>query len=85
MVAPAGVQGVEVRDAVDTEHDGFAIQDELLLPDLPRRLDDPGIPAGPVMATLREQPDAVSVALDAEARPEQPSWPWVRRTQCAWS
>jgi hypothetical protein len=37
----AGVQGVEVGAAVDAEHHGLAVDDEMLLPVLQRGLDDP--------------------------------------------
>ena len=48
VVVLAGVKGVEVGDTIDAEHHGLAVDDELALPNLPRRLDDPWIPAGPV-------------------------------------
>jgi hypothetical protein len=65
----ARVQGVEVGDPVDAEHDGFAVQDEPRLPDLSCGLDDPGVPLGSVEAALGKQPHAVSVALDAQPVP----------------
>jgi hypothetical protein len=40
VVVPAWVQGVEVGDAVDAEHDRFAIDDELPVPVLERALDN---------------------------------------------
>ena len=42
VIVLARVKGVEVRDPIDSEHDGFAVQDELRLADLPRYLDNPG-------------------------------------------
>src|SRR6266404_4156458 len=66
MVGSAGLEGVEVGDPVDAEHDGFAVQDKPRPADLPRRFDDPGKPLGPVQAALGKQPHAVPVALHAE-------------------
>jgi hypothetical protein len=37
----ARVQGVEVRDAVDAQDHGLAIDNELLVPVLQRAFDDP--------------------------------------------
>ena len=49
----AQMQGVEVRDAVDAEDDGFAVDHERLLPDLPRCLGDPRVAAGAIVIALR--------------------------------
>lgn len=38
VIVPAQLGRVEVRDPIDPEHDGFAVQHELGLPDLQRRL-----------------------------------------------
>ena len=59
------MQCAEVGDAIDTEHDSLAVNDELLMPVLKRRLDDPGIAIGPVVRASGNQ--AISVALQAEA------------------
>jgi hypothetical protein len=67
LVVPARVQGVEVGDAVDTEHDRLAVNDELLEPDLQRRLDDPQIAIGSVVAASGDQAGAIPLALQAEA------------------
>jgi len=65
LVVPARVQCAEVGDGIDTEHDSLAVNDELLMPVLKRRLDDPGIAIGPVVRASGNQ--AISVALQAEA------------------
>jgi hypothetical protein len=41
---------LKIRDAVDAENDGLAVDDEMLLPVLQRGFDDPGIALGPVIA-----------------------------------
>jgi hypothetical protein len=48
VVMPARVQRIEVGDAVDTEHHCLAVDHELLMPVLQRRLDDPRVTVGPV-------------------------------------
>jgi hypothetical protein len=63
----AAVKRVEVGDAIDTQDYGLAVEDEALLADLASRLDDPGIPIGPVIAAPGDQACAVAVALQAEA------------------
>ena len=45
----ARVQSVEIGNAVDAEHGGFAVDDELLVSVLQRGLDDPGIALAPVI------------------------------------
>jgi len=54
VIVLARMQGVEVGDAVDAEHDRLAIDDELAMLVLERRLDDPGIAAAPVVAVAAE-------------------------------
>jgi hypothetical protein len=44
----AGVQRVEVGDAIDAENYRLAINDEMLLPVLKRRLSNPRIALGPI-------------------------------------
>jgi hypothetical protein len=61
------MQGVKIGDAIDAQDDSLAIDDKLLYAVLACRLDDPRIAVGPVVAAARDQPDAVAVALDAEA------------------
>src|SRR5215470_3864088 len=60
-------QCVEIGDAVDAKDDGLAVDDELLVPVLQGAFDDPGKAAGPVIAALSDQPDAIAVTLDAKA------------------
>lgn len=64
---PAGVQRIEIGDAVNAEHNRFAIERKLPMPVLQCCLDDPGIPIGPVVSAARDQAHAVAVALQAEA------------------
>jgi hypothetical protein len=52
-VLPA-VEGVEARDAVDAEHDGLAVDDELLRPVLERGLGEAWEPLGLVVAAPRD-------------------------------
>ena len=60
FIVLAGVQRVEVGDAVDAEDDGLAVEHEPPLPHLARGLGDPRIALGPVLAAARDQPlDAV--------------------------
>ena len=64
MVLLARMQGIEISDAVDTEHDRFAIDHELALLVPQRGLDDPGIAAAPVVAVPAEQAHALALALN---------------------
>jgi hypothetical protein len=66
VVVLAGVQAIEIGDAVHPEQLSLAIDDELGLPDLPGGLHDPRIPAGPVVAALAEQPHPVADALNTK-------------------
>ena len=56
----------EIGDAIDAEHHRFAVDDEAALADLSRRLHDPRISVGPVLAALGDQADPVAVALQPE-------------------
>ena len=47
--AMAGMQGVEIGDAIDPEDDRLAVENEMLLPDLPCGLDDPRLTSRPVV------------------------------------
>jgi len=62
----AGVQRVEIGDAVDAKDDGLAIDHEVLGAVLQRGLDDPRITLRPVIATLGDQADAIAIALDGD-------------------
>jgi hypothetical protein len=42
MIVLAGMQRVEIGNAVNAEHHGLTVDDELLAPVLQRGLDDPG-------------------------------------------
>jgi len=55
----AGVQRVEIGDAVDAEDHGLAIDHKALLPVLQRRLGNPGIALCPVGAVAREEAHAL--------------------------
>ena len=61
------MQGIEVGDAIDAEHDRFAVDYELLVPVLQCRLDDPRVAVGSVIAAARNQPHTIAVALNAKA------------------
>ena len=63
----ARMQGVEIGDAVSAKHHGLAVNDELLVPVLQCRLDDPGKSLRPVVTAPPNQPNAIAVALDAQA------------------
>jgi hypothetical protein len=63
----ARVQRIEVRIAVHTENDGFAIDDELFLPVPQSGFGYPRVSLGPVMAVPSEQPDTIAVAVDDQA------------------
>jgi hypothetical protein len=47
------ISRVIAGDAIDPEHHGLAVEHELLLLDLARRLDDPWIAVCPVIAATR--------------------------------
>lgn len=57
LVVPARVQGVEVGDAVDPQHHGFAVDDEAVL----------WKSVNPIVAAPRDQAHAISLALQAYA------------------
>jgi len=84
------MQRVKVGIAVDAAHDRLAIDDEVVLPVLPRRLDYPWVALCPVIPAFSDQPYALAVALQAEAitvnfylvipfRAGRPAW------LCRWS
>jgi hypothetical protein len=68
VVVLSGTQGVEIRDAIRPEHDGLAIEDELLVSVLQRGLDDPGIALRPVIATARDQTNVITVAVNKQSK-----------------
>jgi len=49
IVMLAGMQGVEIGDAIDPEDDRLAVENEMLPPDLPCGLDDPRLTSRPVV------------------------------------
>jgi hypothetical protein len=61
------MQSVEIGDAVDAEHHGLAINDELPLPVLQRSLDDPGIALSPIKTVPGKQARPIAVAMDDHA------------------
>ena len=61
------MQRVKVGDAIDAEHDGLAVNDELPDAVLARYLHDPLVSVGPVVAAFGDQADAVAVTLQPEA------------------
>jgi hypothetical protein len=67
VIVPAGVQAVEVRDAVDAEQDRLAIDDEGPAAVAQRGLYDQRITVGLVVAVAREQPHVVAFALNNQA------------------
>jgi hypothetical protein len=52
VVLLARVQRLEIGDPVDAEHDGLAIDHEILLPVLQRALDNPRIAVGLIVPAL---------------------------------
>ena len=68
IVVLARMQGIEIGDAVHTEHDRFAVDYELAVLVLQSGLDDdPGIAAAPFGAVAAEEAHAVAVALNDQA------------------
>ena len=55
IVVLARMQGIEIGDAVHTEHDRFAVDYELAVLVLQCGLDDPGIAAAPFVAVAAEE------------------------------
>lgn len=68
FIVLAGVQAL-IRSAVHTEHDSLAIDHELLFPIPQRGLDDPRISLGPIVAVLGDQPHAIAVTANDQAKP----------------
>src|SRR4029077_9810570 len=67
IVVLARVQRLEVGDAVDTEHYGLTIDDELPDTVLQRGFDDPRIVVGPVVTASCDQAHAIAVTLQVES------------------
>src|SRR6516225_8014178 len=57
----------QAGDAVDPQDHGLAVDDEMLLPDLARGLDDPRVTIGPVAAVHGEQAYALALPLHQQA------------------
>ena len=55
LVALAGVQAIEIGNAVNAEHDGLAIDHELIMAIPQRAFDDPRIAAAPVVTVPGEE------------------------------
>lgn len=55
VIMPTRMQGVEVGDAVDAEHHGLSVDDEVPLAVLQRGLDDPRVALGPIRTVAREE------------------------------
>jgi hypothetical protein len=60
------MQGAEIQDAVNAKHHGLAVDHELHDPVLQRRLDNPRISIGPIIAVPGDQAHAVTVALQPQ-------------------
>jgi hypothetical protein len=58
---------LKIRDAVDAENDGLAVDDEMLLPVLKSGFDNPWVAACPVIAIAADQSHAITVALNPQA------------------
>ena len=65
---PAGMQRVEIGDPVKAEDHGFAIDHKLADAVFQGGLTDPREAARPVIATSGDQPHAVAVTLDEDAK-----------------
>lgn len=67
IVLPTGMQSIEIGTAINSEDDGLAVNDEILLPVAEGGLDDPRITAGPVITVAGEQAHPITVALNDQA------------------
>ena len=65
---PAGVQSVEVGDAINTQDDGLAVDHKLPDAVLQGGLGDRRIALRPVIAAAGDQPHPIAVTLDANAK-----------------
>jgi hypothetical protein len=63
VIAPAGMQRIEIRNAIDPR----MTASQLLLSDPASGLDNPGIAFGPVIAVSGNQPYPIALALRAQA------------------
>jgi len=66
VIVLAGMQRVEIGNAINAEHDGFAINDELLVSVFQCRFHDPRISLRPIVSTSRGQAHVISAAFDAQ-------------------
>src|SRR6516165_8845232 len=64
---PAGVQSVEIGDAIDTQHNDLSIEHELPDAVLQGGCGDPRIALRPIIAAPRNQAHSITVPLDADA------------------
>jgi hypothetical protein len=64
---PSGVQSVEIRDAVNTQQHGLAVEDKRTIPVAQRSLGDERKPTPPVMAVAGEQANALPFPLDDQS------------------
>jgi hypothetical protein len=62
------VQGIEIGDAVDAEHHGLTINDKMPGPVLQGGLDDPRITVSPVVPVACQQPDAIAITVNDQAK-----------------
>jgi len=58
------MQGIEIRNAIDTKNNRLSIDDELLHAVLERRLDDPWIALRAIVPVAGDQAHAIAIALD---------------------
>ena len=68
VIMPAGVQTVEIGDAVDAQQHRLAIDDERSRSVLQRGHDDQRITISPVGSVADEQPHAFTFALNDQAK-----------------
>ena len=67
IVMLSGVQSVEIRDAVNTEQHGLALDDERTIPVAQRIFRDQRKPIAPVVAIAGKQANALPVPLDDQS------------------
>jgi hypothetical protein len=63
LAMPAGVQSVEIGDAIDTQHNGLSVDHKLIDAVLQGGLGDPRISLRPVIAATGYQADTIAVTL----------------------
>ena len=67
LAMPAGMQGIEIGDAVNAQDDGLAIEHKPPGAVLQGGFDDPWIALRPVVTAARKQADSVTVPVNPEA------------------